>query len=66
VPAVLWALGGIIWAIPLIAVVLMVLNNDQLPGTRWSLAGVLLLFVVFELVFLLKTAQSFLNWKDPD
>jgi len=62
----LWTLGAVAGAILIAAVLAIVLTQPHLPGTRYSLIGTVFLMAVFELFIVLKAAQAFLNWKDPD
>ena len=65
-PTVLWGAGALVAAIPLVAVVVSALTSQHLPGTRWSLIGVIFLLVVIEFCLVVMALQAFLNWKDPD
>jgi hypothetical protein len=64
-PTILWGAGALLAAVPLVAVLITALTQP-LPGTRWSLIGVILLLSVIELALAVMALQAFLNWKDPD
>ena len=61
----LWSAGALVAAVPLVAVIVVALT-ERLPGTRWSLIGVILLLTVVTFSLGVMALQAFLNLKDPD